>query len=78
MHPGRQARRKNWEPSSWAIASNAQGQPTFRYRIAGVTVEDTPRPVVEQGRFVGFDRSLKLNGTATGQLYFRGAPAHNK
>jgi cytochrome c2 len=51
---------------------NALGQPTFRYRIGEVTIEDTPVPAVVDGRVVGFDRQVKVMGV-TQQLYFRAA-----
>ncbi len=56
---------------------NADGQPTFRYRLGDVLVEDTPYPLVEDGRFAGFRREFTLSGPTTTDLYWRVARGQN-
>lgn len=55
---------------------NAIGQPTFRYRLGEVTIEDTPVPATVEGRVVGIDRTLTISGPSQ-QLYFQAAAGQN-
>jgi cytochrome c553 len=55
---------------------DAEGRPTFRYRLGATTVEDTFIPEQTDGRFSGFTRQLKLTTNAdqteiSKRLYFR-------
>lgn len=45
---------------------DSAGQPTFRYRIGKVEVEDTPIPITDLERGVVFRRRLRLIGNTTG------------
>jgi hypothetical protein len=53
---------------------NPQGQPTFRYRFAGITVADAPRPVAVAGRPGWFRRELVIESPDPLQgIWFRAA-----
>ncbi|MEZ6137178.1 MAG: hypothetical protein R3C53_19995 [Pirellulaceae bacterium] len=54
---------------------NARGQPTFRYRIGQVEIEDTPVPAIQDGKLVGFDRTLSVKAADNDfdHFYFRAA-----
>ena len=53
---------------------NRQGQPTFRYRLGGITVSDAPRPVALAGRPGWFRRELVIASPApVAGIWFRAA-----
>lgn len=51
---------------------DAGQRPTFRYRIGGVTLEETPKPRVEDVDMT-LVRRFKLSGQSEGPFYFRAA-----
>lgn len=52
-----------------------QQRPVFRYSAQGLTVEDHPVPIQGEGKNATLKRTLKFDGTASNQLWYRAAVA---
>lgn len=54
-----------------------QQRPTFRYRLGKITIEDTPKPLIQLGdTYPALERTLKLSGAVpAGALWYRAAVA---
>lgn len=60
--PNKTARKDGYRFLGYRL--NSQGQPTFRYRLGEIVVDDTPVPFRDESNQVGIRRELKLSGSA--------------